>query len=97
MSRIAAIAAYLTLIALPGMSADAQTASVPDAQPLPMQRTAPPVIRCTHQDNGSRFRQPCRVRPAAESTHLGHDITRPELECVLSGVCGVVDRTRVNG
>jgi hypothetical protein len=62
-----------------------------------MQRAAQPVIRCTHQDNGSPSLQPCRVRPAAEATHLGHDVTRPELECVLSGVCGVVDRIRVNG
>ena len=96
MNRITAIAMYMTLIAVTGMSAHAQPASAPDVKTYQTQRVQP-VIRCTHLDSGSHALQPCRVRQATQATHLGNAMTRQEFECVLSGVCGVTDRTRVNG
>ncbi len=97
MNRITAIAIYMTLAATPAISAQAQPASAAGAQPFQTQRAAQPAIRCTQGDSGTRALQPCRVRPAVEATHLSHDVSHPEFECMLSGVCGVVDRSRVNG
>ena len=94
MNRITAIALYMTLTAVTGMSAHAQPASSPGAKTYQTQRVQP-VIRCAHLDSGSQALQPCRARRATEATHLGHAMTRQEFECVLSGVCGVTDRTQV--
>lgn len=97
MNRMTAIAIYIALTASPGMFAHAQPASTPDAKPFQTQRAGEPVIRCTNHDAGSRALQPCKAGRPDEATRLGSDVTRQEFECVLSGVCGVTDRARVNG
>ncbi len=97
MKRMTAIAIYIVLAAAPGMFAHAQAAATPDVRPQHSQREDDPVIRCTHQDGGARALQPCRVRKADESIRVGSNVTRQEIECVLSGVCGADNRSRVNG
>jgi hypothetical protein len=97
MNRMTATAIYMALTAWPGLFAHAQPASTLDAKPYQTHRAGEPVIRCTHHDAGSRALQPCRVRQADEAMHLGSDVTRQEFECVLSAVCGVMERGRVNG
>ena len=96
MNRITAIVIYLALTASPGMLAHAQPASTQDAQPQQTRRNAEPLMRCTHHDAGSRTLQPCGVRQGNEVMHLGSDVTRQEIDCVLSGVCGMADRARAN-
>jgi hypothetical protein len=97
MNRLTTIAVYMTLTAAPGLSAQAQPAAALQAPPQQTQRATEPVVRCTHQDNGFRAMQPCRARPAVEAPLLVQNVSRQEFECVLSGVCGVVDGSRVNG
>ncbi|MBI3527068.1 MAG: hypothetical protein HY067_03795 [Betaproteobacteria bacterium] len=97
MNRMTAIAIYSALTAWPGMFAHAQPVSTPDARPQQTQRAGESVIRCTHQEGGARGLQPCRVRQADEALRIGSNVTRQEFECVLSGVCGVDERARVNG
>ncbi len=97
MNRMTAIAIYIALTAAPGMFAHAQPASTPDATPQQSQRAGEHVIRCTHHDGGTRALQPCRVRQTNDALRLGSNVTRQELECVLSGVCGTADRARVSG
>jgi hypothetical protein len=97
MNRMTASAIYVALTASPGLFAHAQPVSMPDAKSHQMQRAVEPLMRCTHRDVGSRALQPCSVRQADEAVHLGSDITRQDFDCVLSGVCGMADRARVNG
>jgi hypothetical protein len=97
MNRLTATAVNVVLIAWPGMFAQAQPALTLDVKPYQTQRAAEPVTRCTHNDSGSRALQPCRVRQADEAMRLGSDVTRQEIDCVLSGACGVAERGRVNG
>jgi hypothetical protein len=97
MNRITAIAVYIALTASTGISAHAQTASIPDVRAGQTQRASEPVIRCTLRDAVSRATQPCAVQRTNEATRLGTDVTRQEFECVLSGNCGVADRGRLNG
>jgi hypothetical protein len=95
MNSFATLALYMTLAAMPALSAHAQPAANPQGQPQQTQRAIEPVY-CTYLDSGSRALQPCRVRPAAEATHMGQDVTRQEIECLLSGECSVVAGGRVN-
>ena len=96
MNSFASLALYMTLAAAPALPAHAQPAANPQGQPQQIQRANEPVS-CTSLDNGSPALQPCQVRPAAKATHLGQDITRQEIECLLSGECGVVVGGRVSG
>ena len=97
MNRMTAIAVYIALTAWTGLPAHAQAASTPGARASQTQRAAEPVIRCTHYyDALSRAAQPCGVRRADDAMRIGADVTRQEFECVLSGVCGVADRGRLN-
>ena len=96
MNRMTAIAIYIALTAAPGMFAHAQPASTPDAKPQQSQRAGEPVIRCTYQDGGTRALQPCRTFQNNDALRVGSNVTRQELECVLSGVCGTADRPRIN-
>jgi hypothetical protein len=97
MNRMTAIAVYVALTACPGMFAHAQATSTLYAKPDQTQRAGESVIRCAHNDRGSHALQPCSARQSEEATRLGSDVTRQEIECVLSGVCGVAERGRVNG
>jgi hypothetical protein len=97
MNRVTAIAIYMALTASPGMFAHAQPAATPDVKSHPTQPAGESVIRCTHQDGGARAVQPCSVRKVYEAIRLGSNVTRQEIECRLSGNCGVDDRARVNG
>ena len=97
MNRMTAIAIYIALTAYPGMFAHAQAISALGAKPYQTQSAGESVIRCTHNDRGSHAPQPCSARQAEEATRLGSDVTRQEIECVLSGVCGMTERGRVNG
>ena len=97
MKRITAIAVYMALIAAPGMSAYGQPVSAPEAKSQQTQGTAEPVIRCTHREGDSRGLQPCRGRQSDEKLRIGSNVSRQELECRLSGNCGVDDRARVTG
>ena len=97
MNRITAIAVYLALTVAPGMSAYGQPVSASEAKSQQTQGTAEPVIRCTHREGDTRGVQPCRGRQADEALRIGSNVSRQELECRLSGNCGVDDRARVNG
>ena len=97
MNRITAIALCVTLLAIPGMSAKAQPTAALDTKAHEIRRVTYPVIRCTRQDNGSPGLQPCHGRKADEALRIGSNVTRQDFDCVLSGVCGVDDRARVNG
>jgi hypothetical protein len=97
MNRITAIALYVMLTAAPGMSAYAQSAAMPDAKSPQMQRASDRLIHCTHHADGPQAQQPCNARRADEATRIGSDVTRQELECVLSGVCSVGERGRDRG
>ncbi len=98
MNRMTAIALYIALTAAPAMLAHAQPASFPDARSQQFQRIGEPVIRCTElADGGVRGLQPCGARQADEAMRIGSNVSRQELECRLSGNCGVDDRARVNG
>jgi hypothetical protein len=94
MNSFATLAIYMTLAAAPALSAHAQPAANLQGQPQQIQRAVEPAVHCA--DNGSHALQPCQVRPGAKATHLGQDVTRQEIECLLSGECGVVG-SRVNG
>ncbi len=97
MNRMTAIAIYIALTAAPAMLAHALPASTPEAKSQQTQRAGEAVIRCTHQEGGARGLQPCRARQADEALRIGYNATRQEIECVLSGVCGVDERARVSG
>ncbi len=97
MNRMTTIAIYIALTAAPGMLAHAQPASTSDAKSQQTQRAGDPVIHCTHSESGTRGLQPCRVRQADEALRIGSNVTRQDLECVLSGKCDAEDRARING
>jgi hypothetical protein len=97
MNRIAAIALYTALTAAPGMSAYGQPASAPEAKSQQTQRAAEQVIHCSNREGDGRDVQPCRARQADEVLRIGTNVSRQEIECRLSGNCGVDDRARVNG
>ena len=97
MNRITAIAVYMALTAAPGMSAYGQPTSASEVNSRQTQGTAEPVIRCTHREGDTRGLQPCRGRRADGALRIGSNVSRQELECRLSGNCGVDDRARLNG
>jgi hypothetical protein len=97
MNQKTVAAILVALIAWPGMFAHAQPASTLAVKPFQTQGAAEPAVRCTNNDAGSRALLPCRARQPGETTHLGADVTRQEIECVLSGACGAAERARVNG
>lgn len=97
MNRITAIAVVMALTTAPGMSAYGQPTSASEANSRQTQGTAEPVIRCTHREGDTRGLQPCRGRQADEKLRIGSNVSRQELECRLSGNCGVDDRARLNG
>ena len=92
MNRITTLALCLVLTGSPGLMA--QAASTPLAKANYMLGVPEKVIRCTQTDETSAVWQPCNVRQAIQ---LGSDVSRQEFECVLSGNCGVADRSRVSG
>jgi hypothetical protein len=97
MNKITATTLFMALLAWPGLFAHAQPASTLEAKPHQTHRAAEPIICCTHLDAGTGAQQPCKAQRANEAMRLGSDVTREEFECVLSGVCGVAERARVNG
>ena len=95
MNRMTATAILLALTAWPGLFAYAQLASALDAKPEQTHGIGAPVMRCAHHDAGSRALQSCGA--TGEAMRIGSNVTRQELDCVLSGVCGATERVRLNG
>lgn len=94
MNKLTTVALYVVLTACSGTAAQAQQAAANDVKAAPMQRQVEPAVHCTANNSGVGATQPCGTR-AGETLRLGSDATRQELECVMSGVCGVADRGRV--
>jgi len=97
MNRMTTIALHFILTAAPALPALAQPGAPLQAPSQQIQRAAEPVVRCAYEGTGFVALQPCRARPGFDAILLGQDVTRQEFECVLSGVCGTVVGTRLNG
>ena len=97
MNKMTISAILLALTAWPGLFAHAQSAAGVDARPYQANGAGVTVILCAHHAAGLRAVQPCAVGSTGEPTRLGANVTRQEIDCVLSGVCGVAERTRING
>lgn len=96
MNRKTTAALLVALIAWPGLFAHAQPASTQGVKPYQTQPAAEPVVRCTVNDAGLHVLPPCGARQAGEAMRLGADVSRQEIDCVLSGVCAVAERARIN-
>lgn len=96
MIRMKAIAVYIALTTAHA-PAHAQPVSAPEGKPQQVRTAGESILRCAYEARAPRGLQPCGAGWADELLRIASDVTRQELECLLSGACGTDDRARGNG
>ena len=90
MNRVIATALYMVLIAMPGAFAQATPVAGQAANASQAPGAAEP-------DAGSIAPHSRATRHSGAPIHLGSNVTRQEMECLLSGVCAEGEKARVGG
>ena len=87
----------IALVVWPGVFVHARPVVTESDRSNQYQRAAEPVILCSHQDSATRTLQPCAEPGTDAAIRVASDLTRQQVECVLSGKCEAAERGRVSG